>query len=124
MGTLIRAATGFCAAFLSASAFTADACVWSVATWVPSGPTGVSCANSGTVDREKTASAIRARIIRMCNSDFLCNDRLNLYSGDGRVNSVIVLYACPQLLHHLINAEAGWRLARRKFFESHQKLAD
>jgi len=60
-GTLMRLATGFCAAFLNASVFTAAAGVACVATEVASGPTGVSCAISGKVNRSKTTSAPKAR---------------------------------------------------------------
>src|SRR5208282_428960 len=56
-GTLMRLAMGFCAAFLSSSAFVAAAGVSSVATWVPAGSTGVSWAKSGTVDRKRTVTA-------------------------------------------------------------------
>ena len=67
-GTLMRLATGFCAAFLNASVFTAAAGVASVATEVPSGPTGVSCANSGAVTRRNATSVKSPGLFRICNS--------------------------------------------------------
>lgn len=54
VSTLMRLATGFCDSFLNSSAFVAAAGVACVATLVPAGPTGVSCANSGT-DKKRTS---------------------------------------------------------------------
>ena len=64
----MRLAIGFCAAFLNSSAFDAAAGVSSVATCVPSGPTGVSCAKSGDVDIRKPASASKPSLILTCDS--------------------------------------------------------
>jgi hypothetical protein len=51
--TLIKLAMGFCAAFLSASLFVADAGVCSVAAWVPVTSTGAcSCATRATVNNK------------------------------------------------------------------------
>jgi hypothetical protein len=61
----MRLATGFCAAFLSASEFAAAAGVSCVATCVPSGATGVSCATSGI-----TKASNDANIPRQHNSLF------------------------------------------------------
>ena len=71
-GTLMRLATGFCAAFLNASVFAAAAGVASVATEVPSGPTGVSWANSAAVRKKKAANVKSPELFRICNS-FLIN---------------------------------------------------
>src|SRR5271157_779633 len=60
MGTLMRLAMGFCDCFLNSSAFDAAAGVASVATEVPSAPTGVSWANSGKVEKENTVKAAKA----------------------------------------------------------------
>src|SRR5208283_5492277 len=49
IGTLMRLATGFCAAFLNSSALAAAAGVSCVATEVPAGLIGVSCAGFSSV---------------------------------------------------------------------------
>src|SRR5271169_4682320 len=63
MGTLIRLAIGFCAAFLNASLFVAAAGVSCVATSAPAGPTGVSCANRGTHNNRKNPNKPNARAV-------------------------------------------------------------
>src|SRR5208282_4932770 len=104
-GTLMRLATGFCAAFRNASALAAAAGVSCVATSVPVASTGVSsCAISGTVNTRKTASASRLRLTKP--SSTLTNRLAEHFIGTSHVRIIGVLSGNVQLLTDSIHNDA------------------